>query len=363
MAKKPTSRSARKSKKPSASGVAKAKTRRATATQSEGRDRHEQPAEHLVPVVGFGASAGGLEAFTQLLAALPADTGMAFVLISHLSREHKSMLSEILSKATRMPVTEVSKKMPVEANHVYIMPPNVDLAMGNGVIIVKPLDKIRGLHMPIDHFFRSLAESRKSQAIGVILSGTGSDGTLGLAAIRAEGGITFAQDAASAKYPDMARSASAGIGTADFVLPPEGIVRELTRIARHPYVAQSKPALVPAGIEGPADQLRQVFRVVRAAAGIDFSHYKPTTIQRRISRRMLLHKIETLPEYLKQLQSDPDEIRSLSRDLLISVTGFFRDRDAFECLEKEVIPAVLKQRVGNNPIRVWVPGCATGEEA
>jgi two-component system, chemotaxis family, CheB/CheR fusion protein len=188
MAKRPTSRSTRRTKKTSGPGIAKAKTRKATAAQSGTRGIQEQPGEHLVPVVGVGASAGGLEAFTHLLQALPADTGMAFVLISHLSHTHKSMLTELLSKSTRMKVVEVSRKTRVQANHVYVITPDADLALSDGAITVRSAVESRKPHMAIDHFFRSLAQHRKSQAIGVVLSGTGTDGTLGLAAIRAEGG-------------------------------------------------------------------------------------------------------------------------------------------------------------------------------
>lgn len=316
--------------------------------------------EPAVPIVGVGASAGGVEAFTQLLQALPTDAGMAFVLISHLSHTHKSLLTEILSKATRMPVTELKRKTVVEANHVYVIPPNSDLGLGNGTITARPASKVRKPHMAIDHFLRSLAEHRKSRAIGAILSGTGTDGTLGLAAIRAEGGITFAQDEKSAKYPDMPRSASAGIGGADFVLPPDGIARELSRIARHPYVAREAAAVAPS-VTQRADIEQQIFRVVRAATGIDFSQYKSATINRRISRRMVLHKIDRLPDYLKRLQGDPSEVQALAQDLLINVTGFFRDPETFEYLKKDVFCQIIKQS-GDGPVRVWVPACATGEE-
>jgi two-component system CheB/CheR fusion protein len=244
--------------------------------------------------VGIGASAGGLEAFTHLLEALPADTGMAFVLISHLSHTHKSMLTEVLSKSTRMKVTEVSRKTRVQANHVYVITPDADLALSDGAITVRSAVGSRKPHMVIDHFFRSLAQHRKNQAIGVVLSGTGTDGTLGLAAIQAEGGITFAQDDKSAKFPDMPRSASAGIGAADFVLSPDGIAREIAQLARHPYLARKhRPAGGAEVFTEPLEVRHQIFRVVRAATGVDFSEYKPATIDRRISRRMVVHRIDS----------------------------------------------------------------------
>ena len=202
-----------------------------------------------VPIVGIGASAGGLEAFTQLLGALPGDSGMAFVMVSHLSHTHKSMLTELLARATPMAVSQVTEITPVDANHVYVIPPNMNLSIRNGVIEVSPMDQERRAPLAIDFFFRSLAESRKSGAIGVLLSGTGTDGTLGLAAIKAEGGITFAQDESSARFADMPRSA-AQAGSADFVLPPVQIAAELTRIARHPYLVE-RPARPSTRKRGP----------------------------------------------------------------------------------------------------------------
>jgi two-component system, chemotaxis family, CheB/CheR fusion protein len=318
-----------------------------------------------VPVVGVGASAGGLEAFRELLEALPNNTGMAFVLVSHLSKTYKSMLSELLGKVTRMPVAEVRGQTPVLANHIYVIPPNATLAMEDGGLAVRPIqigpDENRH-GMVIDGFFRSLAEHRKSQAIGVVLSGTGTDGTLGLAAIKAEGGIAFAQDQQSAKYPDMPRSASAQFGSADFVLPPAQIAKELARIAGHPYVrrAQSEEEAELATAES---QFAGIFQWVKRSTGVDFSQYKPGTLRRRILRRMVLNKMETVGSYLARLQSDPSEVEALYRDLLINVTSFFRDPETFECLKSDVIPDILNHRHGDLPIRVWVPGCATGEEA
>jgi two-component system, chemotaxis family, CheB/CheR fusion protein len=316
-----------------------------------------------IPVVGIGASAGGLEAFRELLEALPNDTGMAFVLVSHLSRTHESMLAELLSKATRMPVAEVRAQTPIQANHVYVIPPSAALAIENGGLSARPL--VTGSHpvMVIDAFFRSLAEHRKSQAIGVVLSGTGTDGTLGLAAIKAEGGIAFVQDQ-TAKYPGMPRSAGARFGSADFVLPPAQISEELARIAVHPYVRQPKT-------EGeqepepptPEAQFTRVFRLVLASSGVDFAHYKPATIRRRIARRMVLNKIETLSAYVKRLESDTSEVEALYQDLLINVTCFFRDQETWEFLRDRIVPEILRHRPSGQPVRVWVPGCATGEEA
>jgi len=314
-----------------------------------------------VPVVGIGASAGGLEAFRELVQALPNDTGMAFVLVSHLSKTYKSMLGELLSKVTKMPVVEVRGETPVEANHIYVISPNVTLAMQDNGLSAKPIQDEDRHGKVIDTFFRSLAEHRKSQAIGVVLSGTGTDGTLGLAAIKAEGGIAFAQDQESAKYPDMPRSASAQFGSADLVLPPAQIAKELARVAGHPYVQRAQPE---EGSEPTAEsQFAGIFQCVKRFTGVDFSQYKPSTLRRRILRRMVLNKIETVGSYLKRLENDPSEVDALYRDLLISVTSFFRDAETFEYLKSDIIPDILKRRHGDLPIRVWVPGCATGEEA
>jgi two-component system, chemotaxis family, CheB/CheR fusion protein len=319
------------------------------------------PVHPPVPVVGIGASAGGLEAFRELVQALPNDTGMAFVLVSHLSKTYKSMLSELLSKVTKMPVAEVRGETPILANHIYVISPNATLVMENNGLSARPIQDEDRHGKVIDGFFRSLAERRKSQAIGVVLSGTGTDGTLGLAAIKAEGGIAFAQDQESAKYPDMPRSASAQFGSADFVLPPAQIARELARVAGHPYVRSAQPE--EEGEPTSESQFAGIFQWVKRSTGVDFSQYKPSTLRRRILRRMVLNKMETVGAYLKRLENDTSEVDALYRDLLISVTSFFRDTDTFEYLKSDVIPHILKHRRGDLPIRVWVPGCATGEEA
>jgi two-component system CheB/CheR fusion protein len=314
-----------------------------------------------VPVVGIGASAGGLEAFRELLKALPDDTGMAFVLVSHLSRTHESILSELLAKVTRMPVQEVHGEATILPNHVYVIPPGATLVLIDGNLSAQPVRPANRPVMVIDAFFRSLAERRKSQAIGVVLSGTGSDGTLGLAAIKAEGGIAFAQDLGSAKYQDMPRNASAQFSSADFVLPPDRISKELTRIAGHPYLKLPATEEAPEHATPEAD-LARILSLIKGSTGVDYAQYKPTTIRRRISRRMVLHKFETLAAYLKRLESDPDEVQALYQDLLINVTCFFRDPEIWQYLQEVTIPELLKRRIPDFPIRVWTPGCATGEE-
>jgi len=313
------------------------------------------------PIVGVGASAGGLEAFTQLLKALPSRTGMAYVLVQHLDPTHESALTELLARVTEMPVRQVTDAMPVEPNRVYVIPPNVDMVISQGILRLTPRTETRGHHMPIDRFLRSLAEDKGSNAIGVILSGTASDGTLGLAAIKGEGGITFAQDEKSAKYDGMPESAIAA-GCVDLVLPPDGIAEELARICEHPYVAHSPSSKIAELVPDSDPHLKNILLSLRMANKIDFSDYKPATVKRRILRRMTLHKIDKVKEYVHFLQRHPAEVEALYEDILIHVTSFFRDPDAFEVLKTEVFPTILKHRSPEEPIRIWVPGCSTGEE-
>ncbi|MGH7453181.1 MAG: chemotaxis protein CheB, partial [bacterium] len=293
------------------------------------------------PIVGIGASTGGLEAFTQLLEHLLADTGMAYVLVQHLAPKHESMLTELLSRATSMPVNEVIDGTTVEPNHVYVIPPNTDMAILQGVLRLLPRLEGHGQqHMPIDHFLRSLAEDQKSRAIGVILSGTASDGALGLKAIKAESGITFAQDEATAKYHGMPRSAIAA-GYVDFILPPAAIAQELARTGRHPYVNRFKPEGLGELSEDESN-FNKILALVRSATGVDFTYYKPTTIKRRIARRMVLHRIDDLKNYIKYLQTDTKEVAALYNDILINVTGFFRDQETFQFLLEKVFPVIME---------------------
>src|SRR5216683_1715952 len=328
-----------------------------TAQQPEPHQSRRAP----FPIVGVGASAGGLEAFTQLLKALPSRTGMAYVLVQHLDPTHESALTEILAKTTEMPVSQVTDATPVEPNHVYVIPPNVDMIISQGILRLTARTETRGRHMPIDRFLRSLAEDQRSNAIGVILSGTASDGTLGLGAIKAEGGITFAQDEESAKFEGMPQSAIAA-GCVDFVLSPDAIGRELARIRAHPYLAPSSPAGTAELVHDGDPQLKKILQLLRTATRVDFSDYKPATVKRRILRRMALHKVEKLKGYVQFLRHHPAEVEALYEDILIKVTSFFRDPDAFEALKTEVFPSILKHRTPEEPIRVWVPGCSTGEE-
>ena len=287
---------------------------------------------------------------------------MAFVLVQHLDPGHESMLTKLLSNFTAMRVTEVKEGMAVEPNHVYVIPPNTTMEIGNGTLHLAARGEPGGKHLPIDHFLRSLAGDQSDLAIGVILSGTASDGTLGLKAIKAEGGITFAQDCQSAKYDGMPRSAIAA-GCVDFVLPPEGIALELARIGRNPYAGIALPARAEEPAAESGDELLQILIVLQKATGVNFTYYRYSTIKRRIARRMLLHKLESLQQYVKFLHENPAEPAALCDDILIHVTGFFREPEAFQALAEWAFPRILESKPPGEPIRVWVPGCSTGEEA
>jgi two-component system CheB/CheR fusion protein len=320
------------------------------------------PSAPQFPIVALGASAGGLEAFTAVLRSLSSDTGMGFVLIQHLDPKHESMLVDLLSKVTPMPVEQAREGVSVRPNRIYIIPPNTSMKIERNVLSLTVRPPGRGVQMPVDIFFRSLAEDLNDSAIAVVLSGTGSDGALGIEAVKGQGGITFAQDE-TAKHDGMPLAAAA-TGCVDFVLPPEGIARELARIAKHPYVRSEKEA---AEEHSPAHDQRQpmarIFALLRAATSVDFSLYKHTTIRRRIARRMALHKMERLNEYVALLERNATELEILYREILIKVTSFFRDPDAFVALKAKVLPEIAARITPETPIRVWVPGCATGEEA
>jgi two-component system, chemotaxis family, CheB/CheR fusion protein len=315
----------------------------------------------VFPIVGIGASAGGLDAFRRLLHHLPTRTGMAFVLIQHLDPAHPSMLADLLVGSTRMPVREAADGEPVEPDHVYVIPPNCSLGMHHRRLLVLARQEERGLHLPVDSFLQTLADDLGPKAIGVVLSGTGSDGTHGLKAIKAAGGMTFAQDERSAEHFGMPGSAIAAC-CVDLVLAPPEMACELARIARHPYLRQPARTIaeLPGGNE---EELGKVFMMLRTHTGNDFSFYKRDTILRRIKRRMAVHRIDRFAEYVRYLQSEPEEIARLFDDLLISVTGFFREPEAFDALREKVFPVLFAELDAERPVRVWVPGCATGEEA
>ncbi|NEU83459.1 chemotaxis protein CheB [Nostoc sp. UIC 10630] len=315
----------------------------------------------LFPIVGIAASAGGLEAFTQVLKHLLTDTGMAFVLIQHLSPNHKSLLSEILARTTQMPVIEVQDGMTVEPNQVYIIPPNTKMMLSNGVLQLTPREKVQGKYMPGDAFFTSLAADRGHKAIAVVLSGADGDGSLGLKAIKAAGGVTFAQCEDTAKFDSMPNTAVA-TGNVDFILPPQKIAEELVNLSRNPFISDLLPPIAIENLPELGDTLTTIFMLLRSQTGVDFSHYKPNTLDRRIQRRMLLYKLERLEDYAQYLQENPSEVKALYEEILIHVTYFFRDPEAFQLLKERVFPSIIQNKSPGLPIRIWVAGCSTGEE-
>ena len=281
---------------------------------------------------------------------------MGFVLVQHLAPTHASNLAEILSRSTRMTVMEVRDESRVIPNHVFVIPPDRNMIISGGTLQLRPRES-SGRHRSIDYFFRSLAEDQGHKAIGVVLSGTATDGTLGLEEIKAAGGITFAQNE-TAQHDSMPRSAIAA-GCVDFVLPPDEISREIARIARHPYVAPVVHTEDPAGDAN----VKKIVELLREASEVDFSHYKANTLYRRITRRMALQKMEGLKDYARFLQTNPDEVEALHRDILVNVTSFFRNAEVFELLKAKIFPQLFKDRSRHDPVRAWVLGCSSGEEA
>jgi two-component system, chemotaxis family, CheB/CheR fusion protein len=315
-------------------------------------------------IVGIGASAGGVHALSQLLRCLPDHTGFAIVIVQHQAPRRPSHLSAVLAQATSMPVVEAESGVSPRSNHVYVIPPGVEMALREGRLVIRAAEgrKVPGSPRSIDLFFQSLAEEEQERAIGVILSGAGSDGTDGLRAIRAAGGIGLVEDPAAARYPSMPESAIAA-GAADRVLGVQELARELVELARAPALrTSSAPAREVSDVAEDA-LLSEIFGLVRGASGVDFSQYKSTTFRRRLGRRMLLRHTAAMADYLALLRADPDEVAALGRDILIHVTKFFRDADAFDALAREVVPSILERHSDGSPIRVWVPGCSTGEEA
>lgn len=332
-------------------------TTRQSRTRKAAPERRARPKAELpsppsgaFPIVGVGASAGGLDPFLQLLRTLGDHPALAVVFVIHQER-HQDRLADVVVRATNMPVVYAEEGMEVESGRVYVAPSNayVTLAGGRFVLHQRTAERL----LPIDIFFRSLAEDQEGRAVSVVLSGSASDGTEGSKAVKAEGGITFAQDE-TAVFSQMPLAAIAG-GSIDFVLSPEEIAQELLRISRHIQAGDNAPRL-------PEADLIAVFRLMRAVHDIDFTHYKPATVERRIRRRMALRRIDDLAAYIAILRKEPQELERLCSDILIRVTSFFRDPEVFDALRRDVFPALVRERTSETPVRVWVPGCATGEE-
>jgi two-component system, chemotaxis family, CheB/CheR fusion protein len=345
--------------------------------QPQSNSEAEQSSRPLppFPIVGVGASAGGLNAFQQLLRHLSIDTGMTFVLIQHLAPEHKSLLTELLAQTTQMPVCEVTDGIEIAPNRVYIIPPNATMKLVGRVLHLSPRERRRDRYLPIDLFFESIAAECGSRGIGVVLSGADGDGAVGLLAIKAAGGVTFAQDLPSSQFGGMPEHA-AQTGQVDFILPPQEIAAKLNEIGRQ---FQLEPAEMMTIISPPAqdrtvadrqpiiassdlDPLNQIFELLRKHTGVNFANYKLATLQRRIQRRMSQHGLARLEDYLTYIQDNPPEIALLYQDFLIDVTSFFRDPEVFQSLKERIFPQIVEQHSQLSPIRIWVPGCATGEE-
>jgi two-component system CheB/CheR fusion protein len=334
-----------------------------TIKNEAGGDVPSPPTRPTPSTVGIGASAGGLEAFQRLLQRLPSKTGMAYVIVQHLDPEHESLLPELLAKTSAIPVVQAFDGIAIVVDHAYVIPPNTTMTITDGHLRLVAREKGRGLHLPIDAFLSSLAAVHGSSAVGVILSGAGSDGSRGIEAIKEAGGITIAQDSVSAQVSGMPESAI-DTGAVDFVLAPEEIADQLARLGSHltrnPDDATTTTDS-PSGDEGGA--LRKILGLLYNRTGVDFQHYRSGTLHRRILRRMLVHRQDTRSDYLAHVRLDPAELDLLYEELLIPVTRFFRDQDVFATLRDLAFPAMMEGRTLDTPVRVWVPGCASGEEA
>ena len=323
--------------------------------------RAAKPPHHF-PIVGVGASAGGLAAFEAFFSGMPAkgNMGMAFVLVQHLAPDHKSLLSELIRRCTRMPVLEVEDGMVVQANCVYVIPPNCEMRLSHGALHVQPPTAPHGQRLPIDDFFVSLAQEQGERAIGIVLSGMGADGTLGVRAIKDAGGLVMAQSDAASESDGMPQSAIA-TGLVDYQLSPAEMPAQLLTDVAH--TSGALPHSAGPGVAKSASALRKAFALLRTQTGHDFSQYKPSTIYRRIERRMAVHHTDSMESYVKFLEQTPAEVQALFQDFLIGVTNFFRDPAAFEALEAQVLPGLFKGKPAGATVRVWCTGCSTGEEA
>jgi two-component system CheB/CheR fusion protein len=319
------------------------------------------PSQNLFPVVGIGASAGGLEAFKKLITAIPEDSGMAYILVQHLHPGHESALPEILQRVSKIPVVEISDNVHVDPDNIYVIPSNKILVATDGVLKLSPRSAKDRLNLPINIFFSSLAEVHQAHAIGVVLSGTGSDGTAGLKDIKDQGGLTFAQDPASAAYDGMPQHAI-DAGIVDFIISPEKISEKLLEL-RQSFINASSDGSDAAKDKINEDAFRQILALLRVRVGVDFNFYKQTTVRRRIIRRMVMLQLETITDYLDYLKKNKPELDILFQDLLIPVTSFFRDPVTFDTLCETVFPEIIKNKPAGTPLRFWIAGCSTGQEA
>jgi two-component system CheB/CheR fusion protein len=312
------------------------------------------------PVVGIGASAGGLEALQEFFKNMPPNPGVAFVIVQHLSPDYKSLMDELLARYTKMAIHRVEDGMLVEENHIYLIPPRMNMTIFHGKLLLNEQAPGRSLNLPIDIFLRSLAKDQEKNAIGIILSGTGSDGTLGIRAIKEYGGIAMVQDDQTAKFDGMPRS-SISTGMVDFILPPAKLADELVNYVKHPLIRKTEQ--IEHQISKDENQLSKVIAILRDHKGVDFSNYKENTIIRRLEKRISINRFDKIDDYVRFLADNQREIQMLFNELLIGVTRFFRDEDSYGKLSEEVLPNLFKQNNHNETLRVWVAGCSTGEEA
>lgn len=327
--------------------------------KSSAQKSKSDPKAVAVPIIGIGASAGGLEALEGLFAHMPADINAAFVVIQHLDPHHKSLMGELLQPYAQLKVEQIEDGLVPQRNCIYINPPNYKVGLMSRTFCLSSGEKSHTAGLSIDYFFRTLADDLKERAIAVVLSGTGTDGTLGVKAIKGQGGMTIVQEEAQAAYSGMPSSAIK-TGLIDLVLPVEKIGPELRQYLHHPYIADHKKIVT----DDTFDRfLNKILLLIRIATGNDFSGYKQNTIRRRIERRMALHQINRIKNYYRYAEQNPAEIEILFKDLLIGVTNFFRDPEAFEALAEKALPTIVKSKPSHIPVRVWVSGCATGEEA
>jgi len=333
-------------------------------------ERKLTPSTLSFPVIGIGASAGGLEALIRFFEGMPAEPGMAFVVILHLSPKHESSAAEILQRATQMAVTQVTHPVPVEADHVYVIPPGFELTMNDGYVRVAPSERVRGHHVAVDVFFRTMAEVHRERAVCIVMSGTGSDGAVGLTRVKENGGVAIAQSPDDAAHDGMPRAAIA-TGMVDIVLPAAEMGPRLVEHWRNaqririPFgdQAEGQPSDNGASARQAERALQEIMGLLRTYTRHDFAHYKRATVLRRIERRLQVNRLADLPAYRDFLHDHPEEAGPLLQDMLISVTNFFRDPEAFDALEREAIPRLVASKQAGEQVRAWVAGCATGEEA